>query len=656
MKRMKSSYGIDLRVDAYAAQGTARRMCEHKDINVVFDLKPGTNPVLIGKTMHMPPANPLMTNEEMNDWWGGLIHLTRHATPRGQQGTNVLKSKKVKEDSLEEHILTMMEDTVVDSIGVGEYLGQDETASVHAAKQWENVTSRKFKKELWNNPELDEASIVAATSIATACLARQAYQPDLRGVETPLLEDDSLNPEVKRRLLETIDGGWVDELIDLQEEGRTAEEVYEWTQRWMTEVHHQPPPPPPQPSEGEGEGDEGKEGEEDKDSSGSSGASSKEGKGEEKDSREQDGKQDKDSGEGKGKQESEPKQTQASNDTERPDVKLSKAAKLLFEEVERDTHSPVDLETISDSRHDAEIEYSYQRSRKYTPAPASYFKVIDYPAGIVFNADGTKTNASMATWTGKGYRDITPRNPSDTLASQVKRHIQSETRTRIDRNKKKGKIDQRKLYKLGVKNASKDWQERVFHQRSNKLTVKETKVSLLCDMSGSMGGSKIVTAAKCMDLFGDVCHTLNVDYEMAGFSTGSTSDCVIHTIFKPFGVNVQRSKIMESMQGATNHMNGNADGENIWFAYQRLRAQEAKRRILIVLSDGQPAAHGGDIRQYTASVTEGIENEGIVELHGIGILSDAVQDYYASYSVIDDTEQLEAALLGVLKNTLVKLK
>ena len=55
MKRMKSSYGIDLRVDAYAAQGTARRMCEHKDINVVFDLKPGTNPVLIGKTMHMPP-------------------------------------------------------------------------------------------------------------------------------------------------------------------------------------------------------------------------------------------------------------------------------------------------------------------------------------------------------------------------------------------------------------------------------------------------------------------------------------------------------------------------------------------------------------------------------------------------------------------------
>ena len=339
--------------------------------------------------------------------------------------------------------------------------------------------------------------------------------------------------------------------------------------------------------------------------------------------------------------------------------------KAIFNEFERDTHKEPSLEAVGDLTSGAGLDLVYEdqrRSGRYIAAPPSNFVIVDYHNGTIVTADGQPVS-QLSSPDFKDWTQVRPgtlrsatKDAHDSLSQEVKRYLQSETRTRISRNQKKGKIDQRKLYKLGVQGASSDWQERVFWKKESKLSVKETKVSLVCDISGSMQGQKMKVALRSMDLLGNVCEALGIDYEMAGFTTDWYGQSPVHCLYKPFGIKTQRTQIIKNILGSTAHMSGNADGENVLYAYQRLLAQEAKRRVLIVLSDGQPAAAGGDICKFTNDVTAGIENSGLVELHGIGIMSSAVKGYYKSHDVIHSVNQLEPALLSVLKNTVIRLK
>jgi hypothetical protein len=78
-----------------------------------------------------------------------------------------------------------------------------------------------------------------------------------------------------------------------------------------------------------------------------------------------------------------------------------------------------------------------------------------------------------------------------------------------------------------------------------------------------------------------------------------------------------------------------------------------KRKLLIVLSDGQPAAHrGSGIHGFTKKVVKEIEKEGVVDIYGLGIISSAVKQFYKNHTVISDSSELEKALLGVLKQKL----
>jgi cobaltochelatase CobT len=100
-------------------------------------------------------------------------------------------------------------------------------------------------------------------------------------------------------------------------------------------------------------------------------------------------------------------------------------------------------------------------------------------------------------------------------------------------------------------------------------------------------------------------------------------------------------------------MEENADGDSILFAYNRLKGRKEKKKLLIVLSDGQPAAHRGrGIYGFTHKVVKQIEKEGVVDIYGIGIESSAVENFYTQHTVINDSSELEKALLTVLKNKL----
>jgi len=93
-------------------------------------------------------------------------------------------------------------------------------------------------------------------------------------------------------------------------------------------------------------------------------------------------------------------------------------------------------------------------------------------------------------------------------------------------------------------------------------------------------------------------------------------------------------------------------------ATQRLLKRPERRKILIVLSDGEPAFYGsgggGLAKRHCKHAVEMAEKMG-VETIGIGIMDDAVKHYYPKHVVLKKLEDLPGAVMGELKKILIKV-
>jgi len=74
------------------------------------------------------------------------------------------------------------------------------------------------------------------------------------------------------------------------------------------------------------------------------------------------------------------------------------------------------------------------------------------------------------------------------------------------------------------------------------------------------------------------------------------------------------------------------------------------------LSDGSPAfsSVSGDIFQFTRNVVRSIEKSNKLEIYGIGIQSDNVENIYTENAVIYNVEELDEALLTLVKHKILK--
>ncbi len=613
---------IDVNVDVYAAQGAAKRFAENNGLRVVFeDNWPGM-PRTDGKTIYIPKVRAGMSRGDLQKWWSFLIHETRHCTERGQKAFTFSKEYDVQPmENLDGLLLNLFEDTVVDNIDRGQYRGMDETVSKQKKICMEELIKDKNSAihETVYSPKSEEQRIVG-TSILLDAYVRQGYLPDMVGLVDEVRNGDPpIDAEVARRTEKAI-RLCSDDLMKLVEEveQNDTKDVYEFVRDYLKTVHDMeipPPKPRPKPKDGEEEGECEGEGE---------------GRPGDKGSREGKEVGDKE-GEGKRKE----------------------LLKAVFEEL-LDNHDP----SFEAKRRVGDIHTDYKESysRKYKAPNPDEMIVVNHRNKTITDALGNPSTWGTfdqweysRTWMEEFYNKEKVR---DSLAGDVRRLIQTETRTRVSKNLKKGKLDNTRLYKVGMKGTPADFQKRVFWTHEHKYSVKETIVSLGCDFSGSMSGDKIVTAVHATDLLADVCTSINVNHEVWGFTTLGAYPT--HMLFKQFGEKVQRSEIVNRMLQGCNHMENNNDGDNVLLAYQRMRAVPAQRKIMIVLSDGCPAGPRGDIDWWTKQCVDGIVNKGDVELHGIGIMDSSVKRYYPSYSVIRDVRELEAALLEVLKHKLIK--
>lgn len=241
---------------------------------------------------------------------------------------------------------------------------------------------------------------------------------------------------------------------------------------------------------------------------------------------------------------------------------------------------------------------------------------------------------------------------STNLPAKVRAFLMSQRRERWDTGFRKGRLDTGRLTEVL------HGKDNLFKQRA-PIHMTNSAVSLLLDCSGSMHGHRYHQACASAIMLAEALQGVGVNLEIAGFTEFSgRNDGLVHEVFLPFGQRFVRDTFLRKVAQMENHLSNNADGENILYAYNRLKMQQQGRKILVVLSDGEPAASGPDgctmdVQDFTKQVIEMIERDKGVNLVSLGMDGYDTNRYYKNAIKVERGEPLEKVLLDMVKNSVL---
>lgn len=275
------------------------------------------------------------------------------------------------------------------------------------------------------------------------------------------------------------------------------------------------------------------------------------------------------------------------------------------------------------------------------------------PTKLINVIDLSKSKAK--TDQGYSWRSSSPANymPNDehsrAFANKIRRYIQSQARSTVNKDKEYGKIDRSNLYRLGLPPIDGgNWNKKVFYEQK-KHTMKDTAIFVLVDWSGSMLGNKMKYAADaaqrlvwCFD------RVLNVPVALAAF-TDRMSFCDIGYV-KPYNTRgLPAAEIAERFAKFYWYTSGNNDADAVNWAYHEILKRRESRKILIVMSDGAPAGSWkGHADDSLKLATKTVEADKRVELYGLGICDSSVKRYYTNTQVVHDVHDISPALFKLI--------
>lgn len=281
--------------------------------------------------------------------------------------------------------------------------------------------------------------------------------------------------------------------------------------------------------------------------------------------------------------------------------------------------------------------------------PDKMNNVIDLAGGEDLDSRDTRGYGRK----GRAARTFIHKDPAaNVLANKIRRYVQSKSRTRFRAEREHGKINGQELTRLlmpPVDNGN--WNRKVFYDNTNRRAL-NTAVHILVDWSGSMSGDKQKFAAAAADRAADVFgRCLRMPVMVSSFTTHATRSDI--AVMKHFDAPKSSKVMAEYWAKWCKWSGGNADGDAVMWAYRRLAERKEQRKLLIVMSDGAPCngfkGHGHDA---LLAATRQIQDTTDVELFGLGIKSEAVKQYYDNYEVVTELEDINGALLEVMKRSI----
>jgi nitric oxide reductase activation protein len=275
--------------------------------------------------------------------------------------------------------------------------------------------------------------------------------------------------------------------------------------------------------------------------------------------------------------------------------------------------------------------------------------------------------------TGKGRQNAwrklqsLARDETAPLKTRLERALRADEQTHWRREQERGVLDRQALVRLAI---SPGYRTPFRVQRMKK--GRDAAVSILVDRSGSMTGKKIELARLCAAALADALQQLAFSCEVLGYSSVDSPE--MHAQYEAmlargddlhrYNRFVERLDLVVYKRFGSSRLDGlsaiecgheNPDGEALAWAAQRLLAQRARRHILMVLSDGFPATGDGHpvvLRNDLHERVRQIAHEGI-ELIGVGILDDAVEQFYPQHIVVNKLHELPERAFNVLASMLL---
>jgi cobaltochelatase CobT len=304
----------------------------------------------------------------------------------------------------------------------------------------------------------------------------------------------------------------------------------------------------------------------------------------------------------------------------------------------------------------APSERAFDDQRKHLPFTTQYDEVVDH------SAVRTDKYRALTQEVREAINRLTS-ELEDVLVVRDDIHTQIET--------EEGSVWTEGLYNMLV-----DKNYRTPFKQLISGESRDVAIQLVIDLSGSMSEARMRNAAiplavaqKLVAAIAEALARLDLDCEVVGYNTGNmpleailaleqdpyaarynrTSHRVVNHVFKPFGSNNREP--IAAMQAA----GSNCDGESLRWAAKRLEAHTAKRKIMMVFSDGMPR-FGGNTNIGNSDLRRAVKeiSDTGVEVVGFGIHTDAVTHFYPDHVVVASLDELMGKAMSKLKSLLAE--
>ncbi len=248
------------------------------------------------------------------------------------------------------------------------------------------------------------------------------------------------------------------------------------------------------------------------------------------------------------------------------------------------------------------------------------------------------------------------------MRSKLRIRLQTLAEDHVEADRESGAVDVASLYSLRLGN------KRVFAEQFPGIRL-DTAVSILVDQSASMSErSKYLRAREASVAISETLHSIGTPFEVIGWTNmrgTRVPEESPYTRHLPFIYNVYKA-FSEGFLPARTRLCGlgyheeNVDGEAVLAVARRLAVRPEARKILIVLSDGEPL--GGEdfyetVRWHLGQVIRRVASAGI-EIYGVGICSSSVKHYYtpangSDYVIVNKVDELAVQLVRLLSGRLM---